>query len=25
MEAQGPIRKSREEIEEFMRRTYATA
>ena len=24
MEAQGPIRKSREEIEEFMRRTYAT-
>jgi sugar/nucleoside kinase (ribokinase family) len=23
MEAQGPIRKSREEIEEFMRRTYA--
>jgi sugar/nucleoside kinase (ribokinase family) len=25
MEAQGPIRKSREEIEEFMRRTYARA
>ena len=24
MEAQGPIRKSRQEIEEFMRRTYAT-
>ena len=25
MEAQGPIRKSRGEIEEFMRRTYGTA